>query len=172
MVEQSESEASACHMVSSTTGHQGKVVYNVNIPNNGGYYLWLRAMGLGFDRNSFYVTVDSGEELVYHIPQVAGQWGIWGWGMVNPEQLPGAPATLRRPFALDAGNHTVTIRQREANSRLDALTLADSADFAPTGPLTPCATMTYLPLLQLQVAELKVEGQIATCALRPPPSDL
>lgn len=134
--------ASACYFVSDPVANSGSAVtFNVAVPYADYYYLWTRAMGLGWDQNSFSVFVDAVEVKQFEIRQVEGQWA-WAWRQVADE-VSGSPVV--KVFPLEAGSHTVRFRSREANTRLDAVVLVNRAGYTPT-QFTPCgATSTPTP---------------------------
>jgi hypothetical protein len=90
----------------------------------GEYYLWARTMGLSFTSNSFYVSMDGGAEIHYEIPQFGGQW-TWGWEQVRTDVQPDGP------FVLSAGSHTLRVRAREADARLDVVTVSGDPGYVP-----------------------------------------
>ena len=110
----------------------------MTVPYDDNYYLWARAMGLDWNQNSFWVSVDGAPFFHYEIGQFGGQW-TWGWEQVHVEGQPVAP------FALSAGQHTVVFASREPLSRLDAIVLVNRSGYVPT-QFTPCgATATATP---------------------------
>jgi hypothetical protein len=108
--------ASACYYVSDPVANSGSAVtFNVTVPYADTYYLWARAMGLGWDQNSFTVFVDNTEVRQFEIRQVDGQWA-WGWHQVADE-VSGSPVVT--VFPLPAGSHTTRFQSRERNTRLE-----------------------------------------------------
>ena len=134
--------ASACQYVYYDGGEAGSITVTTTVPDSGAYLLWARAMGLGWNQNSFWVSVDGAPPIHYEIGQFGGQW-TWGWEPVHAENQPVAP------FTLSAGTHTVVFSSRENGSRLDALLLVNRSDYIPTEYLpcntTPTATPTNTP---------------------------
>ena len=134
--------ASACQYVYYDGGEAGSITVTTTVPDSGAYLLWARAMGLGWNQNSFWVSVDGAPPIHYEIGQFGGQW-TWGWEPVHAENQPVAP------FTLSAGTHTVVFSNRENGSRLDALLLVNRSDYIPTEYLpcntTPTATPTNTP---------------------------
>ena len=125
--------ASACQYVYDRDLQPGSAVtFAVTVPFAGDTYLWARAMGLDWNRNSFWVSVDGAPSFHYEIGQFGGEW-TWGWEPVHPE------GQLVTPFALSAGAHTVSFMSREPDSRLDALLLVNRSGYLPTEYL-PCGT--------------------------------
>jgi hypothetical protein len=133
--------ASACRYVSSDQWETGAVTVTFGVPSEGLYYLWLHAMGLAGNRNSFFVAVDDGPEAWHEIQPVGDQW-TWGWDRLHNEHLPS------KPLLLTAGVHQVRFRAREILARLDAVVLTNDPQYQP-GPLMPCEgtpTWTATPL--------------------------
>jgi hypothetical protein len=131
--------ASACHYVYDTASWSGSsITFDVTVPYADAYYLWARAMGLAWDQNSFWVSVDGAPFFHYEIDQFGGQWA-WTWQQVHVE------GQLVTPFALGAGQHRVVFNSREPFSRLDAILLVNRSGYVPT-QFTPCGvTSTATP---------------------------
>lgn len=129
--------ASGGAYVASATGNAGEVTFPITVPVAGNYTLWARVQGQGFTNNSFSVAWDSAAQIHYEVPQFGGQWA-WGWDRVHLVDAPEAP------FALTAGAHTLHVRGREPNTRLDALLLTNNPAEVP-GDVTPTPTATATP---------------------------
>ena len=79
------SGASACQYVFDRDLQPGSgVTFAVNVPFAGSYYLWARAMGLDWNRNSFWISVNGAPSFHYEIGQIDGEW-TWGWEQVHVE---------------------------------------------------------------------------------------
>ncbi|MCB0231849.1 MAG: hypothetical protein KDH90_22465, partial [Anaerolineae bacterium] len=62
--------ASACYYVYDTVPWSGSsITFDVTVPYDDNYYLWARAMGLDWDKNSFWVSVDGAPPFHYEIGQ-------------------------------------------------------------------------------------------------------
>ena len=130
--------ASACQDVYDRDLQPGSAVtFAVTVPFASDTYLWARAMGLDWNRNSFWVSVDGAPSFHYEIGQFDGEW-TWGWESVHPE------GQVVTPFALTAGAHTVSFMSREPDSRLDSLLLVNRSGYLPTEYL-PCGTTPTTP---------------------------
>ena len=142
-------DQNACgeHYVSSDIGWVGgDVEIMIDVAQSGNYFLWARGMGLGWNQNSFWVSVDGGDAFHFEIPQNGGVWD-WGWAQVHPERQP------IHPIGLTAGSHTLRFETREANARLDTIYLMNRPDLRPDEavhcqpPATPTPTLTPTPAL-------------------------
>jgi hypothetical protein len=130
--------ASSCNYVYGTSGwSNGKAEFSVNVPRQANYYIWMRAMGLSFTANSFFVSIDDSPDVHYEIPQVGNQWA-WDWDELTPIDQP------RQPYLLDSGWHTLRFKVREAHSRLDAVSLINNP-ITTASEVIPCGGPTHTP---------------------------
>jgi len=110
----------------------GRATFSFSVPTAKTYYLWERVMALGWNNNSYYISLDGGEWVHHEILEVNVPWLTWGWNRVKLFQdLVGLP--------LQAGAHTLSFAGREANVRLDALILTDDPNYQPEGILQPAS---------------------------------
>lgn len=131
----SDSSTSACEYIHTTSGTGGKVTFNLDIPTAGDYVIWGHAYGLGNSADSFCVSMDGGTTATWDISQ-----GGWVWDRVSNRG--GMDPVI---YPLTAGQHTLTISQRETGARLDVIEVTSDMNHRP-GPLTPCGpTATPLP---------------------------
>lgn len=114
--------ASVCEYVYSP-GNTGSVSWTIDVPVGSDYHLWVRAMGLSWTNNSFWISVDGEEPFHYEIPNYSGEW-TWGWAGTHP-------------LSLMAGSHILTVGARESMARLDSLVLTNDASYWPA-IITPC----------------------------------
>ena len=119
--------ASSCLYLYCPVGESScAVVHAFRVPDDGQYYLWARAMGLGWQNNSFLVSMDYGASSRFAISPVGGVW-TWVWKRVGT-------------YTLAAGKHTVRFAADEPGARVDRILLADASGFVPRGvglcPLT------------------------------------
>lgn len=132
----------------------GWVTVEVDVPETDEWYLWGRFLypggtvlerhkdGRENDPNSFYVSVDGGQEKIFgnlrYDPETRASWfARWHWdGDGNIEIGKPAPLPLGR---LDAGRHTLRIRNRDAvetesmhlSPRLDLVCLTSDCAYVP-----------------------------------------
>ena len=160
-----DSAASACFYIASISAWTGEgVQFTAVLPHDGTYHLWARAKGEGWKNNSFFVAFDDGAGFHYEVPDVAGQWA-WSWARVHEEGKP------EGPFTLTAGAHTLHFRNREPDTRLDAVLLTDAAALTP-GFVTVCPTAapTTTPTPSATAASTATATPSATPSATPTPS--
>ena len=95
-------------------GNGGYAEYLFNIPKSGNYVVWGRTLAIDGGSNSFYVSLDDEYDWTWHI-QTSSEW-IWN-----------AP----RSYYLEAGQHRITIRQREKRTKLDKILFSSDPDYIP-----------------------------------------
>ncbi|MBU1197568.1 hypothetical protein KJ765_03565 [Candidatus Micrarchaeota archaeon] len=105
----------------------GTISYDFYIPGFGDFYLWGRVKSPSTASNSFYVTMDDQTEYTWDTPSADGT--IYVWDLANSRD-PDIDPLL---FSLAAGEHTLTIRNREDGTWLDRLLLTSDLDYVPTG---------------------------------------
>jgi len=131
--------ASACaYVYSEATSYDapgvGSLSFDVQVSVPGEYYVWTRAMGLGWNNKSFFVSMDGGAPSVDRIPQADGQWD-WVWQQFD-----------ENPITLTAGTHALCFAGREAGARLDYVVLTNDPAFVPPD-LPICSAGPWLPLV-------------------------
>ena len=170
---------SACRYVYYAGGEAGSITFDITVPYTSGYYLWARAMGLDWNQNSFWVSVDGSPAFHYEIGQFGGQW-TWGWEPVHVEGQPVAP------FTLTAGLHSIVFNSREPLSRLDAVLLVNRSAYIPTqftscdatptptstntATTTPTATPTSMPTRTSTATATWTSTPTATATPSPTPT--
>ena len=121
-----DSGASACQYVyCEEAGTACAAIHTFEVPADGDYYLWTRAMGLGWGQNAFLVSVDYGPDTTDIIPWLDGEW-TWRWQRVDGGLL-----------TLAGGKHTVRFKVGEPDVRLDRILLTNGAEYVPAG-VAPC----------------------------------
>jgi hypothetical protein len=118
--------------VTSDVQQSGSVKYTVNVPEDGDYVVWCRAIAQDALHASFFVKVDSGTEDIFDVAY--GTWGPnWQWTRVNGRAGTGNPLALNpRVFTLTAGTHTLRFRDRDRFTKLDRVILTPDQNFVPT----------------------------------------
>ena len=135
--------------VFSPVANKGRVTFEVDLPTSGTYYLW--ALGwertLGGDRgdaDSFFVYVDEGEELLWHMGcqnehgSTVALTDNWRWQRVGHMPNSDSDCVVEElGLELEAGRHRVVVRNREdartdgEAARLARLAISNHADFSP-----------------------------------------
>jgi hypothetical protein len=92
------------YYIKTTTLNQGTATYTATISTTGYYNLVGRFFVTDTGTDSWYFTIDSGEEKTWNL---AGFYGEW------------ANKTYPDSFLLTAGNHTLQFRGREADTYFD-----------------------------------------------------
>jgi hypothetical protein len=109
---------------------EGEVSLDFEISVEGEYRFWCRVHAQSNSSDSFFVSIDGGEEQVFHVygspnpPSDAFQSG-WIWRAVNF-----GDAVQDREF--ETGTHTMTFRMREGGAKLDRLLISSEPSFVPT----------------------------------------
>ncbi|RME44407.1 MAG: hypothetical protein D6791_13250, partial [Chloroflexi bacterium] len=139
---------------------QGAAVLIVNLPQPGRYTVWGRAWGLDIEADSFWVSVDGGEEALWDIPH-----DRWTWDPVSHRG--GDDPTY---FDLSAGRHIFVFRTRDDGSRLDVIEITNDPDYVPAPLASPTATWeptdtparepTSTPTLEIPPPTLDIPGRI------------
>lgn len=149
--------ASDCRYIFDTRGWtEGAVAFTFNVPVAGDYFLWSRAMGLDWNKNSFFFSMDGGLPLSFEIQPAGDQWA-WNWQRV--------PAN-GTAFALNAGTHTLRFLTREAEARLDIVLFANSYGYSPSH-VNPCGPT---PTPTARLASTPTPTKTATLAWTPTPT--
>lgn len=93
----------------------------------GNYSVWCRVIAPDASRNSYFVSLNGGEESVFEAndPATGSFSGEWVWRRVD----------LANGFTLDPGNHILRFRVRQPGVKLDRIVLSSSSDFTPTDDL-------------------------------------
>ena len=112
----------------------GMAEYAVSVPASGDYFVWTRARGLDWNRNSFFFSIDGGPAHHDEIPQNEGRW-TWIWQEIDVN-----------PISLERGVHRFGFAGREEGARLDLVLLTNSKDYTPSGR-TLCGGFVNLPLV-------------------------
>lgn len=106
----------------------GTAVFGVNVPSDGTWYLWVRAMNPVGTGGVMYESVDGGSRQLVNVTTAA----TWEW-------VPG------RSYTLTAGQHSIELGGRRAEGRADRILLTDDASFVPTEQPVDDVTPTAAP---------------------------
>lgn len=104
-------------------GGPGAATFTFTVPEAGRYVFWGQVQAKARNDNSFYVSVDGGEEMLWHAPAPDATTKRWRWDPISS----GEGDTFIDPFifTLDAGVHQLRIRNREDGTRLRALRITN-----------------------------------------------
>lgn len=107
----------------------GEARYGFEVPASGVYMIWGRVQA-DIDADSFLVVLDENyEEAVLWDTARSTNSEPWRWDGVNDRGV-GDPAL----FLLEAGEHTLTIKQREDGAKIDKILITNDFDYTPTEP--------------------------------------
>lgn len=115
------------------------ITYSVNIPTTGTYELFGDVQGLHGRSDSFWIQIDDGSPILWNIPKNRSEFKQdYVTDFVNGRD--------NLSLELAAGDHIVTLYNREDGSRLDKLTF-DCMEAAPTpDSALASTTITYTVL--------------------------
>ena len=102
--------------VGKTKGH---ATLKFNIERSGRYVIWARVLWPDYCGNSFFFSVDGGNDAIFGQD---GTYKSWHWRR-------GPEATLR------AGEHSLRISNREDGAAIDTIAVSRDANFVPTTAL-------------------------------------
>jgi beta-lactamase regulating signal transducer with metallopeptidase domain len=115
-------------------GRGGIATFVFDVDQPGRYVIWGRVIAPDEDSNSFYASLDGGEEVVWDAPNRdpgrSARW--WTWDPVSARDLHGRTVDPL-VFDLQPGRHTLRLRRREAGSRLDAILVTNDLTHRPRG---------------------------------------
>ncbi len=115
-------------------GGEGAVRFVFEVPVAGRYAFWGRVLGLNNNDNSLFVSVDEGTEVVWDTPERHATTDRWVWDPISDRDwssLEAPPEPL--VMTLEAGRHTLTLRNREDGTRLDRVLVTNDLAFVPSG---------------------------------------
>ena len=105
----------------------GFAEYTFDLPEGGEYVIWGRQVSNNNASDSFFVSVDSQPEMVWHTrPGGEDQW-TWDAVAIRDAADPDYAAEKKR-FLLSAGRHTLRFSQREDGTKLDKLLITNQTD--------------------------------------------
>jgi hypothetical protein len=112
-----------------TDSGPGAAAWTFTVPNDGEYVLWGEVRAPDTNDNSFYVSMDGGEEIVWHTPAPGATTETWRWDPVS--RLGEDGHTDPVVFSLEAGTHRLRLRNREDGTRLRRLRITNRASSGP-----------------------------------------
>jgi len=90
------------------------------IAEAGDYVIWIHALAPSGEADSFYAAIDGGDAVLSDLSKL----GAWNWDRVR-ERSGDKPAKQSfKTFPLAAGDHVLTLRNRECGTRIGTLVIA------------------------------------------------
>jgi len=107
-----------------TAGIGGQAIYSFNVSTPGNYVMWGRVMASGANHSSFFVSMDYGQYLTWHV--ALGPRGTWVWDEVRDNHA-ATPFT----FYLGAGTHCLILDQMEDGTKIDSIVITTHPKWIP-----------------------------------------
>ncbi|MEX2582598.1 MAG: M56 family metallopeptidase [Gemmatimonadota bacterium] len=111
-----------------------EAVFEFEAAAAGRYLVWGRVAAPDRHSNSFFVSLDGSEEIVWDAPRrkIDRDGTSWRWDRISARDLDGEPVDPV-VYDLPAGRHSLRIRTREGGARLDAILITNDLDHRPRG---------------------------------------
>ena len=108
-------------------GGPGYAEMHFSVPETGQYVVYGRVRAPNSNDNSFYVSIDGGEEVAWHAPGPSSEDTAagWTWDLVSSGE--GDDITDPYVFTLEEGEHVLRIRNREDGTELDEVVVTNEA---------------------------------------------
>jgi hypothetical protein len=103
----------------------GYAEFIFEVPQAGNYVIWGRILANNGSNNSFFVSMDDGNFSLWSTAKSKK----WIWDQVSSRG--GADPVV---YYLQAGEHTLTIKQREDGTKLDKILITNDFGYVPEGP--------------------------------------
>ena len=141
-------------------GGSGQLTFTFEVPATGEYLIWGRAMGPRDDANSFYISIDEGDDHRWDVETREGELlDAWGWVPLRNSARSSSETLMRVQLA--AGIHTLRVRSREAGTLLDRLLVTGDPAYVPSGRGE--AGAAYRPTYRwMEVEQAALTGSIET----------
>ncbi|MFQ5601725.1 MAG: Ig-like domain-containing protein [bacterium] len=120
-----------------TGGQVGRATLNFTITQAGNYYMWGRAIYPDGGSDAFKIIIDNGPEYNWDVDR-RNTSTVWKWNAVS-HRGSGTRANPEIPkvqFFLDAGAHTLVIRESKDGTKLDQILFTTDDAFVPSGILS------------------------------------
>ena len=124
---ETDSSASENMYIYGTQGspRDGDAVYAFTIQEAGNYFIWGRCYAFTGTEDSFFLMVDDGDTLTWHLE---GEYNLWEWQKVSDQHQV-------QQFNLAAGEHELRVIKRDKRARLDKLIITKDQNFQPEGKM-------------------------------------
>jgi hypothetical protein len=108
----------------SSSDDAGSADYHFEVPETGDYVIWGRQISNDSFSDSFFVIMDGQAELAWKT-KLGGE-DIWTWDVVS-NRTGDEPRDSSNPqlYRLEAGLHTLSIKQREDGTKLDIMVITN-----------------------------------------------
>ncbi len=106
---------------------KGFAKFEVEIPSDGGWFLWARVLWDGECSNSFTIQIDDGAPFLFGEDTT---FNVWHWVRYPVSRM-------AKPVTLSKGKHTVIFRNREDGVALDQFLLTTEKRYVPVGIVAP-----------------------------------
>ena len=106
---------------------KGFAKFEVEIPSDGGWYLWARVLWDGECSNSFTIQIDDGAPFLFGEDTT---FNVWHWVRYPVSRM-------AKPVTLSKGKHTIVFRNREDGVALDQFLLTTEKRYVPVGLVAP-----------------------------------
>lgn len=143
MATQNDDGASSAQYVTAFAGQKEKdaskestLFIRFRIHEAGEYVIWGRILAPSRNENSFFVSVDEGEKVVWDTqgPDKEMTAQVWSWDRVrNRETSSGGEGGDPVAFYFDEGWHTLRVIGRERGTGLDRLLITNNLMYRPRG---------------------------------------
>ncbi|MDB6121122.1 MAG: hypothetical protein JWQ71_115 [Pedosphaera sp.] len=125
-----EAQSPGRRYVSSSSASKGSDTFAIKISVPGIYVIWGKVRSRSVSGDSFFVSVDDGEEDIFD--DAGSKWSkTWEWRMVNNRADEKTMTLNPRKFNLSKGSHSIKFRARKANSTLDRIIISNDLGFVP-----------------------------------------
>ncbi|MEN8779826.1 MAG: fibronectin type III domain-containing protein, partial [Desulfobacterales bacterium] len=104
-------------------GSDGYATYTFQVTSPGNYVVWGRVLASNGKSDSFFVSMDGNADSLWDVVQSTS----WTWDKVNNRN--GADPVV---YNLAAGTHTLIIKQREMETKLDGIVISKDIDTVPS----------------------------------------
>lgn len=102
---------------------KGFAKYEVEIPSDGGWYLWARVLWEGECSNSFTIQIDDGAPFLFGEDTT---FNVWHWVRYPVSRM-------AKPVQLSKGKHAIVFRNREDGVALDQFLFSSEKRYVPVG---------------------------------------
>ena len=103
------------------------------IPRRGEYIIWGRILAPSRKENSYYVSVDGKEKVIWDTqgPDREMTATVWAWDRIRHRYDVAEEGGDPVPFYFESGRHTLQIMGREAGTGIDKILITDNPVYRP-----------------------------------------